>query len=41
MGEGTDATGKTQAGPTGGLRLLQLAAFFSTFGRFTVTPRCS
>ena len=38
MAEAGDATEQTQGNPSGGMRLLQLAAFFSSFDRFAVAP---
>src|ERR687897_3894437 len=38
MGKARSATGRASGGYRGGLRLLQLAAFFSSFDRFVVAP---
>jgi hypothetical protein len=38
MGKAGNATGPAPAGSRGGLRLLQLAAFFGSFDRFAVAP---
>jgi predicted MFS family arabinose efflux permease len=38
MGKAGDVAGRAPGGSRGGLRLLQLAAFFSSFDRFVVAP---
>ncbi len=38
MDKAGSATGQAPGGYRGGLRLLQLAAFFSSFDRFVVAP---
>ncbi len=38
MSEAGGSSGRTPKGPHAGLRLLQVAAFFSSFDRFAVAP---
>ena len=38
MSEAGGSSGRTPKGPRAGLRLLQVAAFFSSFDRFAVAP---